>query len=245
MSDTDMAKWCNKELAAFKKNKSRWSKNTLSKYAEFSIIKGQGYEITKIYEPIFSASARKEVGEKWFEHWGYNGNLIDSNTACWYKLKPYMENKDIKDKTGIAYISYWKCEDFGVARKGKKREGKKGRCHYTFCVIVNGIPTAFDEEDCMKKAELEKIYLNPTYKEQKYEIRAIYSEYQRGEISKEEYEETLNEIVEQDLGWNKFEVAFNEYLQEKYIGNKYEAVVYADFRQELEERAWEEEKGRS
>lgn len=66
-------------------------------------------------------------------------------------------------------------------------------------------------------------------------MQALYSEYKRGEISQEEYEESLSFLVECDLGWRSFETAFSRYLKEKYG-----KAAYADFRQELVDRAWEQ-----
>lgn len=231
MSDEDMADWCDKDLKNFKAHKSRWSSTQLIKFCEFEIIKGKGYNITKIMDPIYHSSAKKEVKDKWYNYWGYNGNKLDSNKECFLKLKASGLTNPISDSAGFCYTSGSKCEGFGSARRNcKKRRGTRGYCKYTYCIIVNGVPQHFDDSDYHVKSELEDKYLGTTYKEQKYEMHALYSEYKRGELTKEEYEESLDFLVEFDLGWNEYEQAFNEYLKEKY-GDE----AYADFRQELVE----------
>lgn len=232
MSDEEMADWCGKKLSTYKNKRKRWSETVLKKFAEYELTKG-GTNILKIYDPIFNPSLKQEVGTKWKNSWGYDGNLLDTNTDCWYKLKPQLTNSTNNDRTGISYISYWKCAQFGSARRGHKREGILGSCRYIYCVIVNGKPQKFSAADLEEKARLEEQYLNPTYKGQKYEMRALYADYKRGELTQEEYEESLNDIVEMDLGWQQFEQAFDKYLKTVYGEN-----TFADFRQELEERAY-------
>ena len=226
--DEEMADWCGKTMHAYKKNRKRWAENTLINFATFEIIKG-GINILSIKEPIYSRSARQEVKKKWKSYWGYNGNNLDSNKECWNKMKPAITSPLPSDKTGASYVSYWKCEDYGSARTGHKREGRLGSCKYTFCIILKGIPTKFDEQDYKIKFDLEEKYLNVSYKEQKYEMQALYSEYKRGEITKEEYEESLKYVVETDLGWKQFQEKLEKALQEKYNTQD----LYVDFRQEI------------
>lgn len=233
ISDEEMADWCNKDIANYKKHRSRWSKTVLKKFAEYELVKG-GVKILKIYDPIFNPSLRQEVGKTWRDCWGYDGNDLDTNIDCWRKLKPQLTHSTNNDKTGAGYVSYWKCEGYGVANKKKRREGRFGYCHYVFCVIVNGKPQEFSDADQEEKARLEEQYLNPTYKEQKYEMRALYADYKRGELTQEEYEASLNDIVEMDLGWKKFEETFDNYLKAIYG-----ETAYSDFRQKLEDRAYE------
>lgn len=231
MSDEEMADWCGKKLTTYKNKRKRWSETVLKKFAEYELTKG-GTNILKIYDPIFNPSLKQEVGNKWQDSWGYDGNLLDTNTNCWYKLKPQLTNSTNNDKTGIGYISFWKCAQFGSARRGHKRDGELGSCRYVFCVIVNGKPQEFSVADLEEKARLEEKYLNPTYKGQKYEMRALYADYKRGELTQEEYEESLNDIVEMDLGWQQFEEAFDNYLKDTYG-----KTAYSDFRQKLEKNA--------
>lgn len=140
-------------------------------------------------------------------------------------------SNSLSDNAGFSYISGNKCEGFGSARKNcKKRRGTRGYCKYTYCIIVNGIPQKFDDDDYQVKSKLEDEYLGTSYKEQKYEMHALYSEHKRGELTKEEYEESIDFLVEFDLGWKEYERAFNDYLKEKYGEES-----YADFRQELVE----------
>lgn len=167
MSDAEIAEWCGKNLDTFKKKRIEWAKKQLIKYAEFEVVKKKGnqpagFNINKIIEPIYSPSARKEVQEKWRACWGYNDNQLDSNKGCWGKLKPLMIN-EISDNTGANYISESKCEAYGSARAGHKREGRLGLCKYTYCLIIEKTPQHFDQEDYDMKSQFEKEYLKTTY----------------------------------------------------------------------------------
>lgn len=229
ISDEDMADWCGKELKNYKNKRTRWFRTVLVKYAKFNVVPG-GVEILEIYDPIFNPSLKKEVGDKWEQYWGYEPNVyLDTNTACWNKLKKHLTfTKEPKDSTGKSYISRCKCEDYGVARRDKQRRGKNGYCKYTYCVVIDGVPHHFSQKDIEVKAKLEDEFLKPTYKGQKYEMRALYVDYKRGDLSQREYEEALNGVVEKDLGWEEFENVLNEYLKEEYG-----ETAHADFYQEL------------
>lgn len=81
-------------------------------------------------------------------------------------------SNSLSDNAGFSYISGNKCEGFGSARKNcKKRRGIRGYCKYTYCIIVNGIPQKFDDDDYQVKSKLEDEYLGTSYKEQKYARR--------------------------------------------------------------------------
>lgn len=164
ITDEEMADWCGKTLKNYKAKRSRWASTVLIKFAEFKLVKG-GVDILKIYDPIFSPSLKKEVENKWRDCWGYNGDTLDTNTDCWYKLKPQLTYIPQHPRTGPSYISSIKCDGYGPAPRAKQREGRYGTCKYTFCAIVNGIPQRFSEQDKEAKAELEAEYLDKTYKQ--------------------------------------------------------------------------------
>ena len=63
ISDEDMADWCGKTLASYKKNRRRWSETKLTLYADFNLVHG-GVIINKIYDPIYSPSGKKEGRHK-------------------------------------------------------------------------------------------------------------------------------------------------------------------------------------
>lgn len=219
MSDAEVAEWCGKTVTSFKRNRKRWCESTLSRYATFEVV-NKGINIISIKDPIFLPSGRKEVAEKWRGCWGYDNSALDTNSACWTKLKPQMINQ-ISDNTGKNYISSFKCEEYGVAYKRRKRDGTKGYCHFVFCKLVDGIPQHFTEEELKIKRDLENKHLTNS-KQQQYEMQSLLAALRLGELTKEEYQEAITEIIETDTGWNAFQQALEE------------AIGYpTDFRTEL------------
>ena len=207
ISDEDMADWCSKTLASYKKNRRRWSETKLTLYADFNLVHG-GVVINKIYDPIYSPSGKKEVRTKYRQCWGNNGNSIDSNKDCWEKLKKILTN-ELSDTTGRNYVSQAKCEEYGIPYKRNKRDGTKGHCHYVFCKIVEGKPMAFTEEELKIKKELENKYLKDST-QQTYSMKALLADYKRGDITQEEYHEAINDLIELDRDWMTFQIAFEE-----------------------------------
>lgn len=223
ISTEELADWAGKKCTtSFKHNKNRWCKSTLSKYAEYESVHG-GVNITKVKQPIYKSSAYLEVKEKLLDNWGYDGLLIDSCSNCYYKIKPTMINK-VKDKTGKDYVSKAKCEQFGVAYKNKKRSGTKGTCRYVFCKTP-GIP--FTQEELEIKARLEQEYLKSDVR-QMYMLQELRQSFKEGEITDEEYQEEMDFILNNAMGW----ILFIDALQE-------ELNCKVGFFQELEPTAWE------
>ena len=219
MTDEEIAEWCGKTVVTFKRNRKRWCTNILSKYAKFEIV-NKGINIIEIKDPIFLSSGRKEVAEKWRDCWGYDNSSIDTNSACWSKLKSQMIN-NLSDSTGRSYISNFKCEEYGVAYKRRKRDGTKGYCHFVFCKIVDGIPQHFTDEELKIKKELEDKHLTNS-QQQQYDMQALLAALRLGEITNTEYQEAITELIETDTGWSAFQEALEE------------AIGYpVDFRTEL------------
>lgn len=229
MTDEEMAVWCGKSLASYKKNRKRWAETKLINYATYELQRG-GINILSIKDPIYSASGRKEIADKWEPYWGYGDFKVDTNKDCWFKLKPQLTNT-VSDSTGQKYISEVKCESYGVAYKKRKREGSKGYCHYVFCKLVDGKPQPFTEKDLVIKAELEKKYLKDQT-QQTYELQALLADFKRGELSKEDYQEAVTDLLETDYGWDAFQTELN-----KALGCE------TDFRVKLVDRAWETNPG--
>lgn len=225
MSDEEMAQWCGKQLASYKRNRKRWAETKLISHAEFELVRG-GVYIKNIKDPIYSISGKKEVKEKFEPCWGYGEFKVDTNKDCWNKLKQVLTNS-LSDTTGLKYVSEAKCEQYGVAFKKKQREGTKGYCHYVFCKIVDGKPVPFTKSDLKIKAELEKKYLKDQT-QQTYELQALLADFKRGDLSSEEYQEAMTDLLETDYGWNAFQKELN-----KVLGTQ------TDFRVELVNRAWE------
>lgn len=225
MSDEEVSMWCGKQLATYKKNRKRWAETKLINYAEFELVRG-GINIISIKDPVYSSSGRKEVKEKFEPCWGYEDFKVDTNKDCWNKLKRVLTNS-LSDSTGLKYVSEAKCEQFGVAYKKRKREGTKGYCRYIFCKIINGQSVPFSDSDLIIKAELEKKYLKDQT-QQTYEMQALLADFKRGDLSNEEYQEAMTDLLETDYGWNTFQYELNKALN-----------CQTDFRVELVNRAWE------
>lgn len=207
MLTEELAEWAGKKCtSSFKKNKARWCESTLSKYAEYELVRG-GVIITKIKFSIFKSSAYQEVKEKFLDNWGYEGHLIDSCTECYYKTKPTMTNK-VKDNTGKAYVSKAKCERFGVAYKGKKRNGTDGMCHYVFCKSP-GIP--FTDEEQKIKQELQEKYLR-SEANQIFTLKELCQSLKDGDLSREEFQEEVERVVNHEMRWNQFVEALEKKL---------------------------------
>jgi hypothetical protein len=119
---------------------------------------------------------------------------------------------DIKFETGRRYVGQCRREDYGVARKHNKYDGKKGHCLYIFCKNINDKPVLFSDEELKIKAELAKKYLRSN-EEEEIERQALTKEYKRGDISHEDYAEAMAELISMNKGWIEFQEAL-----EKAIG---------------------------
>lgn len=117
----------------------------------------------------------------------------------------------ISDSTGKSYISKYKCAEYGVPYKKTKRSGRSGSCHYTFCKLVDGVPAPFTQEECIIKKRLEDKYLKSN-KEQRYQMQALLADLKRGDISQEEYQDAITEVLENDYSWISFQLELEHEL---------------------------------
>lgn len=202
MTTQELADWSGRSVKYLSDHKKRWCKTNLSKYAEYELTHG-GVIITNIINPVFMSSGLQEVRKKYRKYWGYGDLAIDTNTSCWVKMSADMVN-EIKYDTGRKYVGQCRREDYGVARKRNKYDGKKGSCHYIFCKSINGEPALFTEEELEIKSKLSKLYLK-TDEEDEAEKQALTAEYKRGEINEEEYAEAISDLIANDKGWLKFQ----------------------------------------
>lgn len=209
MTTKELADWANRSELYIQKNKKQWCDNNLSIYADYELCRG-GVKITAIKNPVFLSSGLQEVRDKYRKYWGYGDLSIDTNTQCWVKLSADMVNK-LQYETGRNYVSKCRREEYGVARKCNKYDGSKGYCHYIFCKSINGKPVLFTEEELKIKSDLSKQYLKSDEQDE-MEKQALTADYKRGEISQEEYAESIANLISNDKGWVTFQEKLNEAL---------------------------------
>lgn len=207
MSIEEISEWAGRSSSYITKNKKAWCKNQLSKYAEYKLVRG-GVIISKIINPCYNTSGRKEVEEKYYEYWGTENFKVDTNINCWRKMATGMKNQ-LAESTGTAYVGACRREDYGVAQKRRRREGKRGYCQYVFCKSIEGqaVPFTPEEEEIKKKLSA-KYFSNR--EEEVIEMQALLSDYQKGGISKEEYMEAMTDMLITDKSWLGFQNSLEE-----------------------------------
>ena len=210
MTTEELAIWADKSSKYLADHKKLWCENNLKIYADYELCRG-GVIIKNIKHPFFLSSGLQEVREKYRKYWGYDDLSIDTNTKCWIKMSADMVNQ-IKADTGKKYVGQCRREDYGVARRNNKYTGKKGSCHYIFCKNIDGQPALFTEDELRIKTELWNKHMK-TNEQDEIEKRALTAEYQRGEITDEEYAQTMANLITNDKGWCAFQDAL-----EKAIG---------------------------
>lgn len=226
MTTAELAEWAGISVSGLEKHKKSWCEKNLHKYAEYELKRG-GVVIKNIYEPIYLGSGFKEVQNKYEEYYGHDDVKADTARNCWNKLEPHMNNK-IADTTGVSYVGKARIQDYGTARKNKKRAGIKGDCHFVFGKIVKGEFYPFTDEEIAIKKDLSKKYFNNLKMEAIEDQQALNWALKHKEITVEEYAIQMQEILDKDVNWIDFQLAL-----EKAIGAK------TDFRIQLERCAWD------
>lgn len=207
MSSQELADWSGQTSSHISNNKSKWCKKHLIKKAKYKGVYG-GVEILEIYDPIFSSSGKQEVHNKYLDYYGNGKQKIDSCINCYNKIKRAGVIKaPLSDSTLYSYVCSSRRKDFGVS---KKYEGELGHSQWVFCKIMpNGDAELFTEQEQEIKKKLEQKYLKSNTGVI-YESRAIISAYKQKEITKEEYDEMLEELLTTEVGWDIFEAKFTE-----------------------------------
>lgn len=209
MSIQELAQWSNRSEKYLSKNKKDWCEKNLTKHAIYNLVRG-GVEITKIIDPIFCASGKKEVEELFDSCYGTPDLKADTNVNAWCKIKQNMTLNLLKDSTGYNYTCQTRRERYGIPFKNRKRDGLYGYCQYIFCKILpNGEAALFTEEELKIKKELSQKYLS-SREEQIIQLRAVKASYEAKEITKEEYDEIVAEAISDDLGWEYFQSALEK-----------------------------------
>ena len=211
MTIKELAEWSGRSEKYLSDSKKKWCQTILSNYADYELVRG-GVNIKCIFNPIFQGSGFKEVQTKYLDYWGNENIKADTNTNCWQKMKDDMKNK-ITNSTGSKYVGQCRREDFGIAFKNRRREGKRGNCHYVYCKSINGQAVPFNDEELQIKKKLSEIYLCRNKEEDLIEMQALFRDYKNGDISEKVYLECIEAITVDNRDWNEFRYEF-----EKAIG---------------------------
>lgn len=207
MSNQEIADWGNISKSYLEKRKDKWCKKNFLSKAKYRTVRG-GVEILEIYDPVFSSSGKQEVHDKYLDYYGNGKQKIDSCINCYNKIKNAGVIKaPLSDSTLYNYVCSSRRKDFGVS---KKYDGELGSSRWVFCKIMpNGDAELFTEQEQEIKKKLEQKYLKSNTGVI-YESRAIISAYKQKEITKEEYDEMLEELLTTEVGWDIFEAKFTE-----------------------------------
>ena len=211
MSVQELAKWSNRSKNYLEKHKTEWCEKQLGKYAKYELVRG-GVEILEIYDPYFAGPLKKQVGEKFQKCWGYNEYfLVDTCKNAANKIQKVIKDKDANFTTIYGYTCNFKREFFGVP---KIRDGKYGSCKFIMCKFEGDQAAPFTEKEEKVKNELLKKYFE-TSEERIVTMRGAREQYQKGEITEEEDNAIINEVMDRDYGWYAFLREFQKQCQIK------------------------------
>lgn len=204
MTNQEIAEWAGLSPTYFAKHRKQWCEKQLTHYATFILNRGS-ITITHIFDPFYATPARKLVAQNFESCWGYEGNKIDTcRLACeklYHKLKPTA----LKD-TIYNYTCAEKRKRFGVP---KRYEGSLGYSEFTLCKIVDGELLDFTDQENDIRGTLMAEYLQ-TREDQVLTARAAKQAFASGELSAEDYQAILDQIIDNDVGWETFITKFEE-----------------------------------
>ena len=129
------------------------------------------------------------------------------------------------DETSIKYLNAnalhypWENDNYKVTDGNKalygvvnKYEGSIGESRWIFCKKIDGEHYPFtEEEEEIKKKLADKYLCND--KDKIITMKGLKSAYANGEITLDEYNEGIDELIDNEMGWIAFQEAF-----EKAIG---------------------------
>ena len=207
MSNQELASWAGLSVETIRKNKKKWCANRLSKYAIFTEVRG-GVNITQIIEPIYSKKPKDQVKKLTKQCWGTKGFKVDTQVNVAQKVIKKITPPDLLSYNTVrTYVGIAKREMYGVA---KKRPGTDGTCKWVYCKIDdNGQAIPFTEQENQIRIELINKYVK-TDADKLIDIKGAQKDFQNGDLTIDEYNEIVSEVIDRDCGWAKFQFEFEK-----------------------------------
>lgn len=208
MTTEELAKWAQLSSSHIMKNKKSWCEKFLSKYAIYELKRG-GIEIIQVLQPVFRTTLKTKVENNFDACYGDGEHKVDKCKNVSEKIQKKLDDPNVNANTVYQYVCSTKREWYGVSNQ---REGSKGHCKNVLCKIVNGQPTIFTEEEIVIRNRLMNKYLK-SRSQQVIDMRAAKQAFENHEITKEEYDQVIDELLDTDKDWVGFLEEF-----EKQIG---------------------------
>lgn len=189
----ELAEWFGISYNTFKNNGREKRLEILKAFAEYH-FDGKSLIIDKVLIPEYQGKAYAYIGNNFSKYWHKSG--IDSCTRVGKAM--YNDNlpiqKQIKEKTAIAYTNKVKVERYGKNTGG---QGTKGVSYYCWCK-----PTQDGEDfeiiSSQEKEIMDSISKKVYWDEARAEKAAILAHaYSKGEITIEEYNDEMKRTDEE------------------------------------------------
>lgn len=207
MTTAEIAEWAGVKEITISKNKVKWCEKKLSKYAKYELVYG-GVIIHEIIEPIYSQKPKEQVKKLTKKCWGIGDFKVDTQVNVARKVAAQITPSDLLSTSTLKrYVGDAKREMYGVA---KKREGYDGYCKWVFCKVDQyGQAIPFTSQENEIKKELLDKYIK-TDADKLIDIKGASKDLANGDMTIEEYNELVNELIDRDCGWAKFQQEFEK-----------------------------------
>lgn len=208
MTVSELAEWANVKESTIAKNKTKWCATKLVKYAEYELVRGKGVNILRIIEPIYSQKPKEQIKKLTRKCWGIGDFKVDTQVNVTRKVAEQITPSDLLSISTLKrYVGDAKREMYGVA---KKREGINGHCKWVFCKVNEcGQAVPFTAQENEIKKELLDKYIK-TDADKLVDIKGASKDLANGDMTIEEYNELVNELIDRDYGWAKFQREFEK-----------------------------------